>query len=79
MTRSNPKPGPEGKVALLLCEALLHALVEERVISRQAALGVIEGVLEVAQESAEVRTVASGEGSATSLIEKIAATFAAKE
>jgi hypothetical protein len=74
-----PKPDPYGQVALLLCESLLHVLVEQGVISRDAALSVIEGVLELTQESAETTTREIGIVSPAALIERIAATFAAKD
>jgi hypothetical protein len=51
-----PRPDPQGQVALLLCESLLHVLVEQRVISREAALSAIESVLKLTQESAEATT-----------------------
>ena len=73
------KPDPHGQVALLLCESLLHVLVEQRVISRDATLSVIEGVLELTQESAETTTREIGIVSPAALIERIAATFAAKD
>ena len=44
MTRSKARPDPEGKVALLLCESLLHVLVEQQVISHEAALSAIQNV-----------------------------------
>jgi hypothetical protein len=74
-----PRPDPQGQVALLLCESLLHVLVEQGVISRDAALSVIEGVLELTQESAETTTREIGIVSPAALIERIAATFAAKD
>ena len=74
-----PNPDPHGQVALLLCESLLHVLVEQRVISRDAALSVIEGVLELTQESAETTTREIGAVSPAALIERIASTFAAKD
>ena len=74
-----PRPDPQGQVALLLCESLLHVLVEQRVISREAALSAIESVLELTQESAEATTRKTGSVSPAALIERIAATFAAKD
>jgi hypothetical protein len=56
-----PKPDAQGQVALLLCESLLHVLVEQEVISREAALSAIESVLELTQESAEATTLYGGE------------------
>jgi hypothetical protein len=79
MTRSKARPDPEGKVALLLCESLLHVLVEQRVISREVALSAIQSVLELTQEDAEATPREIGDISPTALIERIAATFAAKK
>jgi len=79
MTRSKARPDPEGKVALLLCESLLHVLVEQQVISREAALSAIQSVLELTQEDAEAMPREIGDISPTALIERIAATFAAKK
>ena len=74
-----PRPDPQGQVALLLCESLLHVLIQQRVISREAALSAIEGLLELTQESAETTTREIGIVSPAALIERIAATFAAKD
>jgi hypothetical protein len=74
-----PKPDPHGQVALLLCESLLHVLVEQRVISREAALSAIESVHELMEESAEATAGEIGSVSPTALIERIASTFAAKD
>jgi hypothetical protein len=79
MTRSKARPDPEGKVALLLCESLLHVLVEQQVISREAALSAIQSVLELTQEDAEAMPREIGDISPAALIERIAATFAAKK
>jgi hypothetical protein len=70
-------PDPEGRVALLLCESLLHVLVEQRVISLEAALSAIQTALELAQEDAQTMN-GFRDVSPTALIERIAATFAAK-
>jgi hypothetical protein len=58
----------------------LHVLVEQRVITRKAALSAIESVLELTAESAEATTNEIG-GSlrAQALIETISATFDAKD
>jgi hypothetical protein len=73
-----PKPDPHGQAALLLCESLLHVLVEQRVISREAALSTIENVLELTEEGAEA-TPRAKSVSPTDLIERIVTTFAAKD
>ena len=77
MTRQ--RPDSHGRVALLFCESLLHVLVEQRVINREAALSAIESVLELTQESAEATTREIDGISQTALIERIAASFAAKD
>jgi hypothetical protein len=74
-----PAPDTQGQVALLLWESLLHVLVEQRVISREAVLTAIESVLELTQEIAEANTREIAGVSPTALIESIAATFAAKD
>ena len=74
-----PKPDPHGQVALLLCESLLHVLVEQRVISREAALSAIESVHELTEESVEATAVEICDVSPTSLIERISVSFAAKD
>ena len=79
MTRSKARLDPEGKVALLLCESLLHVLVEQQVISREAALSAIQSVLELTQEDAEAIPREISDISPTAFIEQIAATFAAKK
>ena len=45
-----PAPDPDGQVSLMLCESILHILVEERVISKERALDAINGVVELARE-----------------------------
>ena len=74
-----PKPNPHGQIALLLCESLLHVLVEQRVISREAALSAIESVHELTEESVEATAAEIGSVSLTALIERIVASFAAKD
>ena len=49
---SMPPPDPHGQVALMLCESLLHVLVEEGVISHAKAIESIEGVAEILCEMA---------------------------
>jgi hypothetical protein len=78
MAQPKSRPDPEGKIALLLCESLLHVLVEQRVISLEAALSAIQTTLELTQEDAETMNGVR-DLSATALIERIAATFAAKK
>jgi hypothetical protein len=44
-------PDPDGQVGLMLCESILHLLVEEGVISNEKALGAINGVVELTREN----------------------------
>jgi hypothetical protein len=44
---------PQGRVALMLCESILHVLVEEGVITKLKALEAINTVAELTQEMAE--------------------------
>ena len=46
-------PDPHGQVALMLCESLLHLLVEGGLIPNDKALEAIAGLTELAREIAE--------------------------
>ena len=72
-----PVPDSEGQISLMLCESILHILVEEGVISNEKALETIDGVLELARESDKTGQRRSTSYSAVQLIEAIAHTFAA--
>ena len=73
---------PQGEVALLLCESLLHVLVEEGLIPKERALEALEGVAEVAEEihalGARPTSPRPAGQAATLLIQRIADSFAAK-
>jgi hypothetical protein len=71
-------PDPDGQVGLMLCESILHILVEEGVISNETALNAINGVVELAREKDGIGEHRSTSHSATQLIEAIAQTFALK-
>jgi hypothetical protein len=73
-----PTSEHDGQVSLILCESILHLLVEEGVISNEKALETIEGVLELARESDKIGQRRSTSHSAVQLIEAIAHTFAVK-
>jgi hypothetical protein len=73
-----PVPDPDGQVSLMLCESILHILVEEGVISKEKALEAIDGVVELARANDEVGQRPSASRSAVQLIEAIAQTFALK-
>ena len=72
-----PIPDPDGQVSLMLCESILHILVEEGVISNEKALEAIDGVVELGREN-EIGQRRSASRSAVQLIEAIARTFALK-
>ena len=73
-----PVPDPDGQVSLMLCESILHILVEEGVISKEKALEAIDGVVELARGNDEVGQRPSASRSAVQLIETIAQTLALK-
>ncbi|MFZ2079024.1 MAG: hypothetical protein WAV38_20720 [Xanthobacteraceae bacterium] len=68
-------PEPHGKVALMLCESLIHLLVEEGVITKEKALEAIESVAELAREMSKNETTAY----AAAIAETIAASFRLKD
>jgi hypothetical protein len=75
----------QGPLALMLCEALLHVLVERRVIEKKHALEAIDSVAELVAEL-EQRTSRSAEArrrrirlrQAAGIVEEIRASFAAR-
>ena len=44
-----PAPDPDGQVSLMLCESILHILLEEGVTSKARVLDAINGVVELAR------------------------------
>jgi hypothetical protein len=73
-----PMTDPHGQVALMLCESLLHILVEESVIKKQKALEAINTVVELTREAAEEGDPDVMVGEAMKLAIRIAESFAAK-
>ncbi len=79
-----PSPGPQGEVALMLCESLLHVLVEERIITKEKAIEAIESVVELTREMAQdgratrSRPARDRARTALAMVEFIRNTFAAK-
>jgi hypothetical protein len=78
------EPDSHGQVALMLCESLLHELLENGVITKAQALNVIDTVVELAHEAAEsdrplgsARRGTQGR-SASVIIEAIRKSFVAK-
>jgi hypothetical protein len=74
--RAMPAPDPDGQISLMLCESILHILVEEGVVSKDKALEAITGVVELARENDKIGRRRSASRSAVQLIEEIAHTFA---
>ena len=74
-----PSPDSGGQVSLMLCESILHLLVEERVITKERALEAINGVAELAREIDETGKRLTANCSAATLIEAIAQSFALKD
>ena len=69
---------PQGKVALMLCESILHVLVEEGVLSKAKAIEAIETVAELTREMADGNP--AGEAYiAAELVKSIAESFALKD
>jgi len=63
----------------MLCESLLHVLVEEAILTREKAVEAIEGVAELIQDTSADKASGAQETSPAKLVERIAATFAAKD
>jgi hypothetical protein len=68
-----------GQVALMLCENLLHVLVEEGILSNEKALATIQDVAHLTREMVEDDRSSAAAGAALGLIEEIAQSFAAKD
>jgi hypothetical protein len=69
---------PQGRVALMLCETMLHVLVEEGVITKGKALEVINTVAELTREMADGNPT-SAPRIAADLVRSIAESFALKD
>jgi hypothetical protein len=72
-------PDPAGQVSLILCESILHLLVEEGVIPKAKALEAINGVVELVRKIDQTDKHPAANRSATSHIEAIAQSFALKD
>ena len=62
----------QGRVALMLCESIRHALVEAGIISKTKAIETIEGVAELTREGPVGSNPATAQRIATELVEPIA-------
>ena len=69
-----PPADANGIVALMLCESLLHVLVEEGLITKETARDAIETVSELTREMADDVTTRH----ARNLVERIARGFRSK-
>jgi hypothetical protein len=69
---------PQSRVALMLCESLLHVLAEESVITREKALDAINTVAELTREVADGDPTTAPQ-IAADLVQAIAASFALKD
>jgi hypothetical protein len=72
-------PDPHGQVALMLCESLLHILVEQHVITREKAIEALDGLAELTREMAQDGTGRMPSSSPIELIERIGQSFASKD
>jgi hypothetical protein len=63
----------------MLCESILHLLVEEDVITKEKALDAIERVTELARETIRRGQKRAELDAAVTAVELIGASFAAKE
>jgi hypothetical protein len=69
---------PQGRVALMLCESILHVLVEEGVLTKSKALEAINTVAELTREMAD-RNPTTAPQIAADLVGAIAKSFALKD
>ena len=73
-------PEAHCEIALMLCESLIHLLVEEGVIAKHKAIETIEGVAELASEMAANESAPAGKKrNAAALVETMAESFRLKD
>lgn len=70
---------PQCEVALMLCESLIHLLVEEGVIAKEKALEAVEGVAQLAGEMAKRDGNPGKKRTAATLAETIATSLSCKD
>jgi hypothetical protein len=68
---------PQGRLALMLCESMLHVLVEEGALTKAKAIEAIETVADATREMANDNATGANHIAVT-LIEEIVRSFAAK-
>jgi hypothetical protein len=73
------EPDPHGRVAMMLCESLLHVLVEQGVLPRQIALEAIDGVAELIEEAADSNMQAANIRAAAVMVDSIRQSFLHKD
>jgi hypothetical protein len=73
-----PIADPHGLIALMLCESLIHVLIEEGVISQGKAMEAVATVLELSREMAETGNPAEDAAGMTRLVETIAKSLESK-
>ena len=69
---------PQGRIALMLCESVLHVLVEEGILTKAKAIEAIETVAELTNEIAESDPSVTNQ-MAVDLVEGITASFALQD
>jgi hypothetical protein len=69
--------GPHGRVALMLCESLIHVLVEVGVIRKTTAMQAIDTVVELTREMTEADPSVINQ-TAVDLVTEIAESFVSK-
>jgi hypothetical protein len=69
---------PQGRVALMLCESVLHVLVEEGVLTKAKAMEAIETVSELTREVADGNPAIEAH-IAADLVKAIVECFASKD
>jgi hypothetical protein len=72
------EPDPHGQVAMMLCESLLHLLVEQGGLSRQKVIETIDGIAELLDEAAEGDFQAVNARAAAVLVDTIRESFIRK-
>jgi hypothetical protein len=63
----------------LLCESLIHVLVEEGILTKKKAVDVIETVEELMKETSEGDSASAASRRAMATIERIARSFTLKD
>jgi hypothetical protein len=70
---------PHGLTALLLCESVMHVLVEAGIIPKVTAMEAIKTVVELTRELADAHPNITSHTTAAGLITGIAASFKLKD